>query len=338
MLPARSRLRPNETDAGAATIAESGFSDLVGESEAMQAAFRTAKSLTTWPCQALITGPAGSGKQALARAIHRYNSSSQRRFVAFDAKSAQVGDVEAHIFGRLRGGARRVGVLEYAAGGTAFVREVWALPKAVQAQLARALQIGSFHLQGSPARQPLMASVLAGSSQELAALAEAGQFSSELLQELGGARIHLPPLAERPGDIPLLVEHFTRAFERINPKELRRASAAALEALEAYAWPGNVRELEDAIVRACHAAPGPWIEVEHLPREVSTPLNAPKLRSNWEPLPLEEVRRDHIARVLTMCGGNRIRAARILGIGRTSLYRFLKRCAPGTDGAAGGED
>jgi DNA-binding NtrC family response regulator len=169
--------------------------------------------------------------------------------------------------------------------------------------------------------------LVAATNRDLRAEVMAGRFREDLYYRLGMMEIRVPSLADRPGDIPLLAQHFLKKFTQSYGRPLGGFTRRAMARLVGLPWPGNVRELENAISSACITAAADVIDLEDLPESLRRPAASGRVETGWRPLTLEEVRREHIERVLETCQGNRLRAAQMLGIGRTSLYRFLKRSA-----------
>jgi DNA-binding NtrC family response regulator len=168
--------------------------------------------------------------------------------------------------------------------------------------------------------------VIAATNRDLRSEVLAGRFREDLFYRLSSIEIHVPGLTERPEDIPVLVQHFLKKYSQAYAKPFHGLSRRAQLALVRHDWPGNVRELENVISSAAITASADFIDVADLPEHLQKPRNrAGASEQSWRPLPLDEVRRMHMQKVLEMCEGNRVRAAQVLGIGRTSLYRFLKR-------------
>ncbi len=196
----------------------------------------------------------------------------------------------------------------------------------MQAKLLRVIQNREIQRVGSPEVKQINVRLIAATNRDLRAEVLAGRFREDLFYRLSSIQIRIPPLSERPEDIPLLVQFFLKKYNEAYGKKIpglaRRAQAVLLQ----HPWPGNVRELENVISSACITAPGDFIDLADLPDHMQQhqPQRAAP-GDEWRPLSLEEVRKIHIERVLDMCQGNRLRAAHILGIGRTSLYRYLKR-------------
>jgi len=251
--------------------------------------------------------------------------------------------LESQLFGHVRGaftGATdtRPGLFEYANGGTVFLDEVGETSPAMQAKLLRVIQNREIQRVGSPEVKPIRVCLIAATNRDLRVEVLAGRFREDLFYRLSSIQIRIPSLSERLEDIPLLVQFFLKKYNDAYGKKIpgltRRAQAVLLQ----HPWPGNVRELENVISSACITATSDFIDLADLPEHLQHRGQRTAQADQWRPLSLEEVRKVHIQRVLDMCQGNRLRAAHILGIGRTSLYRYLKRDedanAPTTNGGA----
>jgi transcriptional regulator with PAS, ATPase and Fis domain len=237
--------------------------------------------------------------------------------------------LESQLFGHVRGsftGATdtRPGLFEYANGGTVFLDEVGETSLPMQAKLLRVIQNREIQRVGSPEVRQVNVRLIAATNRDLRAEVLGGRFREDLFYRLSSIQIRVPALAERLEDIPLLVQYFLKKYNDAYGKNIagltRRAQAIMLQ----HAWPGNVRELENVISSASITAMGDFIDIVDLPDQLQHRGAGSAGRDDWRPLSLDEVRKQHIQRVLGMCKGNRLRAAQVLGIGRTSLYRYLK--------------
>jgi len=302
---------------------------IVGASAPMQKLFemiaRAAESLST----ILILGESGTGKELVARAVHEM-SGRKGAFVPVNCAAIPTELIESELFGHMGGsftGARapRAGLFEAADKGTIFLDEVGELSLAMQPKLLRTLQEGAIRRVGSNAEKTVDVRVVAATNRNLEEEMKAGRFREDLFWRLNVIRLPLPPLRERPFDIPLLVEHFLNKTAQAMHKPPLTMSQEALAILTAYSWPGNVRELENAIERAVAFARGGIITVEDLPERVRTIGNASALitRSSVQNLTMREVERDYILEILRRTEGNKKRAAEILGLDRKTLYRKL---------------
>ncbi len=225
---------------------------------------------------------------------------------------------------------RRVVLFEYANGGTVFLDEVGETSLPMQAKLLRVIQNREIQRVGSPEALHINVRLIAATNRDLRAEVLAGHFREDLFYRLSSIQIRIPTLTERLEDVPLLVQFFLKKYNTAYGKNVFGLTRRAQTVLQRHAWPGNVREMEIVISSACITATGDFIDLADLPEQ----LRRREVRSlegdDWKPLSLDEVRKVHIQRVLGMCQGNRLRAAQFLGIGRTSLYRYLKRDGMGT--------
>ena len=207
----------------------------------------------------------------------------------------------------------------------------------MQAKLLRVIHNREIQRVGSPEVKRVDVRIIAATNRDLRAEVIAGRFREDLFYRLSSIEIRVPGLTERPEDIPVLVQHFLKKYGRTYGKTFQGLSRRAQIVVLHHDWPGNVRELENVISSAAITAGADFIDVTDLPEHLQKPRRRfASAETNWRPLPLEEVRQIHIQRVLDMCNGNRVRAAQVLGIGRTSLYRFLKRTNKTTLAAAKG--
>ncbi|MDE2240176.1 MAG: nitrogen regulation protein NR(I) [Rhodospirillales bacterium] len=333
---------------------------LIGRSPAMQEIYRVIARLTTTDLTVMINGESGAGKELVARALHDYGRRRQGPFVAINMAAIPRELIESELFGHERGaftGAtnRHVGRFEQAAGGTLFLDEIGDMPPEAQTRLLRVLQEGEFITVGG--RQPIRANarIVAATHRDLRALIRSGQFREDLFYRLNVVPIRLPPLRERPDDIPVLAQHFLgkAQSEGLPAKSI---DAAAMALLSSYRWPGNVRELENVIRRLAALVPQPVITEEIIAQELSDypVMEEPKATASGEESDnMASVVERHIARLLTSLResgeegvlyeralaelerplirmtlaetrGNQIRAAALLGLNRNTLRKKIR--------------
>jgi DNA-binding NtrC family response regulator len=308
------------------------FHGIVGRSPAMFEVFDLAKKVARHYSNVLVTGPTGSGKELIARALHHMSPVGQERFAVCNCSALVDTLLESQLFGHVRGaftGATdtRPGLFEYANGGAVFLDEVGETSLQMQAKLLRVIQNREIQRVGSPEVRHVDVRLIAATNRDLRAEVLSGRFREDLFYRLNTVEIRVPGLQERTEDIPILIQHFLKKYSQAYSKPFQGLTRRAQIALLQHDWPGNVRELENVISSAALTASADFIDVTDLPAHLQKPRRsvASAAEENWRPLPLDEVRGIHIQRVLEMCNGNRVRASQVLGIGRTSLYRFLKR-------------
>jgi DNA-binding NtrC family response regulator len=306
------------------------FHGIVGKSPAMLEVFDLARKVAKHYTNVLLSGPTGVGKELVAKAIHQMSPVSQQRFAVCNCSAMVDTLLESQLFGHVRGsftGATdtRAGLFEYANGGTVFLDEVGETSLAMQAKLLRVIQNREIQRVGSPEVRRVDVRLIAATNRDLRAEVLAGRFREDLFYRLSTIQIRIPSLIERLDDILLLVQSFLKKYNDAYGKHIQGLTRRAQAVLLQHAWPGNVRELENVVSSACITSVTDFIDVGDLPELFQKPMGSASAGDAWRPLSLEDVRRLHIQRVLEMCEGNRVRASQVLGIGRTSLYRYLKR-------------
>jgi formate hydrogenlyase transcriptional activator len=303
--------------------------EIIGESPALMEVLRQVEIVAPTDATVLLQGETGTGKERLAHAIHQYSARRDHPFVTVNGAAIPAGLLESELFGHERGAftgalAQKLGRFELAHHGTLFLDEIGDLPVELQPKLLRVLQEHAFERLGSTRTQRVDVRLVAATNRELAPLVDAGQFRADLYYRLNVFPIAVPPLRQRPEDIPLLVRHFVRHYAQQLRKRIDTIPTETLDALTHDAWPGNVRELQHVIERAVILSPGPVLRLalDELPRRQPIEGSPVPVRT------LEEVEREHILRVLRethgVIGGPQGAATR-LGLRRTTLlYRLEK--------------
>ena len=277
----------------------------------------------------LLTGESGTGKELAARAIHLLSPRRDREFVPVDCSALVESLLESELFGHVKGsftGAHltKHGLFELANHGTFFFDEVTNLSLNIQAKLLRVIQEREFMQVGSQKRIKLDIRIIASSNRDLSEAVKSGVFREDLFYRLSVIPIRLPPLRERTGDIPLLVEHFLRKYSQKANREVTGLSPAAMKLLGSYAWPGNVRELEHTIERIVILEDGDVIQPEHLPSFITQRQGEFQVFTEEEHS-LEDLEKRYIQFVLRRTKGRRQDAARILGINRKTLGHKIEK-------------
>jgi two-component system response regulator AtoC len=306
--------------------------DIVGESDALQDVLETARKVAGYDSTVLITGESGTGKELVARAIHRHSPRADESWVAVNCGAIPGDLLESELFGHTQGAFTdasqdKQGLFQQADGGTLFLDEIAELPTNLQVKLLRALQEGEVRPVGANEPVSVDVRVLAASLHDLESRVDAGDFREDLYYRLNVIQLHLPPLRERPEDIPALAEHFIAKFNDTLDVGLERIEPDAMDAMLSYTWPGNVRELENTIERAAVLADGDTVELDALPDPVQqaeetlqSVIDDDDLSIKRATARLEETL---IRRALERTDGNRTHAADLLDIShRTLLYKL----------------
>jgi len=306
----------------------------IGNNRAFGEVLKLAGMVAPTDSTVLITGESGTGKEIVARYIHQLSEREEGPFVSINCGALPESLLESELFGHVRGsftGAVRDkdGLLVAARGGTFLLDEVGEMSPALQVKFLRALQEREVVPVGATEPVRIDVRIIAATNRDLEQEIRRGAFRSDLYYRLNVITLHLPPLRERMEDIPLLAEHFLAGLTRIEnggPPQAFRLTDDALAALQRYDWPGNVRELENALERAAILARGEVIDVSTLPARIMEPQVAPLVSERPATNPtLELVERAYILWVLQAEGGNKARAAEVLGIDPSTLYRKLNR-------------
>ena len=310
-----------------------GIKGIVGKSESMQSLFSILPDVAASAASVLICGESGTGKDLIARALHDMSPRRKGPFVAVNCASLAESLLESELFGHEKGaftGAERAkpGRFEMASGGTLFLDEIGELKPELQVKLLRVIEQREFERVGGTRTIPLGARVISATHQNLSTAMAEGRFRKDLYYRLRTVPIDIAPLRQRPDDIPLLVDHFIRQFNRRYEKTVRSMDPKVLDSLQAYHWPGNVRELERCIEHAFVFVKGPVIFARHLPDlhewdDGPPPAHRPSVRSG--PSPVGRIDRKAVMAALAQTGGRREAAAQSLGISRTSMWRRMKQ-------------
>ena len=327
---ARQRVDPGQVEA---------FHNLVGKSAPMREAFALLERAAGLDITVLLLGETGTGKELAARAIHYHSARRERRFVPVNCGALPAELVESELFGHARGAftgaaAAKPGLFEEAEGGTLFLDEVGELPLPAQVKLNRALQEKEIRRVGDTQPLAVNVRVIAATHRDLREEIRTGRFREDLFYRLHVFPVRLPPLRERPEDVPLLADHFLTKHARALRRELAGFEPEAVQRLLGYSWPGNVRELENAVERALAVTEGDCIRAADLPAEIATDEVAPPLDPAARArLPYREAvaeardrtSREYLVALLAEFGGNVTRAAERAGLERESLHRLLRK-------------
>jgi len=304
--------------------------NIVGRSPQMLQVYKTIARVAESRSTVLVTGESGTGKELIARAIHFNSPRAARPFVAVDCSSLAETLLESELFGHVRGAftgavAAKKGLFEEADRGTCFLDEIGDISLAMQAKLLRVLQEHEIKRVGGTETIKIDVRIVAATNQNLEALVTEKKFREDLFYRLNVVSIHLPSLRERPEDVPLLADHFLRKYASQNNKPVSRISPEAMDLMVRHRWPGNVRELENVIERAATLSGTNLILPEDLPRRLQMEPAQMSLSSLPSRMPLSELEKLYIQKVLEETGGNKKKAADILGIDRRTLYRMATR-------------
>jgi DNA-binding NtrC family response regulator len=306
------------------------FENMVGGSSPMRNIYRLIRQAAATDIPVLLSGETGTGKDLAARAIHQLSRRSDETYYPVHLGALPEDLVSSELFGHEKGaftGAleRRLGCFELANQGTVFLDEISTIDEKIQVSLLRLLEDHRLHRIGGSRPVQVDVRVIAASNEDLEQSVRQGEFREDLFFRLEVMHIHLPPLRDRHGDVPLLLDHFLKRYNEAYGKEVQGVSPEAVAVMESYRWPGNVRELKNVINRAVVLSPGEVILPEHLPN---------RLRRGGEERPvvavpvgtsLADMERALLTRTLSYTAGNRSRAADLLGISRRALYNKLER-------------
>jgi transcriptional regulator with PAS, ATPase and Fis domain len=328
------RLAPGARDeTPLAAAGKTVVSDIIGQSPQIREVFAKIEKVAAGSANVCIVGESGTGKELIARAIHYNSDRRDRPLITLDCTAIPEGLMESHLFGHVRGsftGAveNRDGVFSLAHTGTLFIDEISELSMPLQAKLLRVIQMREFVKVGGskPIRTDIR--LITASNKDLRRAVADGSFREDLYYRIAVVMIQTPPLRERKGDIVLLVDHFLKKFSGVHRKRIRSVTPAAMELLTSYQWPGNIRQLENCIEQAVVLCEGDVVDVGSLwlgDTAAARPTDSSiRIRSG---LTLRDVEQQYILRTLQETGGNRTRAARVLGISLRCLQYKLKAYA-----------
>jgi DNA-binding NtrC family response regulator len=307
-------------------LRKEGVPELIADSRAMVPVLTLLERVGPSEANVLITGEHGTGKEIVARWLHASSPRAPKPLVIVNAGGLSEGVFESELFGHVKGAftdakTDRVGYFELADGGTLFLDEIGNLPAKQQAKLLRVLQMGEFQRVGSSKTRRVDVRVVSATNVDIRAEVAEGRFREDLLYRLNTVEIHLPPLRDRPEDIPALAMHFLKRLAgKYGKRKLLGLERESVQALLEHAWPGNIRELEHAIERAVLMAVGPQVRVEDLGLR-GRGDGAARL----EEMTLEEAEKYLIQKALARYQSNVSRAADVLGLSRSALYRRLQQ-------------
>jgi two-component system response regulator HydG len=305
--------------------------NLLGVSPAMQAVFALIRQAAPSDANVLITGESGTGKELVARALHYDSPRAERPFVPVNCAAVPAGLLESELFGHVKGAftgavAARRGLIREAEGGTLFLDEIGDMAPELQAKLLRVIEDRAVRPVGSDEALPVALRLIAASNKDLVARIQEGLFREDLYYRLAVIPMHVPPLRERREDIPLLAEHFLRRAAAASGKPIHGFTPDAMTALLRHPWPGNVRELENVVERAVTLTAGEQVGPEALLLDAAlAPAPGALLAQAARRPTLEELTAEYVALVLREVGGDKDKAAEILGISKRTLYRWEKQ-------------
>jgi two-component system response regulator HydG len=311
---------------------EKSYGRLVGTSHAMRHVYELIESVKALDSAVLITGESGTGKELVAREIHERGRTQAGPFVAINCAAIPEALLESELFGHARGAfpdarSDRDGLFLAAGEGTILLDEIGDMPLGLQGKLLRALQEKTVRPVGGTEERAFKARVITSTNRDLEALIEKERLRADLYYRINVLHIEIPPLRARGGDILLLAQTFLAEIAIRNGKSIAGFTARAADQMLAYDWPGNVRELHNCIERSVALTRTERVDLENLPQKVRDYRSAHVLVAGDDPselVPLDDVERRYILRVVEACRGNKSRAARVLGIGRKTLYRRLE--------------
>lgn len=333
----RQRLRSENATLRVAARGADAFGGIIARSEAMRRVFDTVRKVADYKSTVLLSGESGTGKEMVARALHTESVRAGRSFVAVNCGAIPENLLESELFGHVKGAFTdanrdKKGLFLEANGGTLFLDEIGDMPTALQVKLLRVLQEGEVRRVGENQPRSVDVRVVAASIHDLESLVREGSFREDLFYRLNVLPLHLPPLRERPEDIPLLVEHFIERHNQVMRTQVTGVSPRAMALLTAYGWPGNVRELENVVERALVLSDTELFGVESLPPAIQQARGGVRAIFDSDELSIKKATRALerllIGRALEETGGNRTAAAKVLEISHRALLYKIKDYFP----------
>jgi len=314
------------------------FEGMIGRSPLMLQVFARIRRVAPHYRTALVTGASGTGKELVAAALHRLSPVANNRLAVCNCSAIVETLFESELFGHVRGaftGATqdKVGLFEFAHGGTVFLDEIGEISLEMQSKLLRVLENREIQRVGSPQVKKVDVRVIAATNRNLPELIAEKKFREDLYYRLSMVEVELPRLSERREDLPLLERFFVEHFAEQYGRSFKGITPRAQIVLARYGWPGNIRELRSMLGSACMMAEGEMIDVRDLPERIRTRAAETKDDDPNELLPLADVERRHVLKVLDQVGGNKVHAAKILGINRATVYRIANESDPGEEPA-----
>ncbi len=317
-----------EKQKGISDVMDKPFHDFVGNSDSMKEVFSTIQKVAKTDANVLILGENGTGKELVARALHRASPRSEEVFISVDLGSIAETLFESELFGHEKGAFTdakkdKPGRFEIASGGTLFLDEIGNLSLPMQAKLLTVIERREVTRVGSNKPKPIDVRLICATNNNIHQMIEDGSFRQDLLYRINTVEIHLPPLRERQGDIQLLAQHFLSIYAKKYKKDIKSISAEALKKLNIYPWPGNVRELQHAVERAIIMSDSSSLQPNDFFLSSAKATKSSSL--DFETYNLDDIEKTVINMVMKQCQGNISQAASELGITRTSLYRRMEK-------------
>jgi PAS domain S-box-containing protein len=309
---------------------ENRFCGIIGASQRMQQVFDLIINAAHSDAPVIIFGESGTGKELIAKAIHENSDRKDKSYIKVNCAALNENLLESELFGHVKGAFTgafqgREGRFEAARGGDIFLDEIGDLPLSTQVKLLRVLEEKVIERVGTNRIIPIDVRIITATNRDLMSLVEKGQFREDLFYRINVIPIHVPPLRDRQGDIPLLAESFFRRIQLKSDKRIRRISKEAMESLMKYAWPGNVRELRSAFEYAFVTCQGETIQPKDLPPGILKEIPGNQSVINMIPLNRDDVKKAQLLKALKQTGGNQSQAAQILGVSRVTVWNRLKR-------------